>query len=323
MGLHLSDLVGGQQSSLPARSIFFVPKVAQMIHVASLIHFLSASAGWGAVVLCLLIYAKYRKPFVLLCMLFSMSLSFMLMGVAIGHYGTVARINTTALMMWCGAVGANLFIGVIPPLVHRFLGIPFGRRLWMASAVFDSVVVLVSIAYLTVLPRPLILVLLQAALFAAMAYGVIVGIAHAKALGASGTQRYAVTLFVSALVFLPLLAADAFMGELPFLPFNLTLPVFLLLICLELALFAIFHLDRPPFAAGTRLTSYCVDTLGLTAREKEIVEALLEASTNKEISDKLFISPKTVENHLVNIYKKAEVRSRAQLVSLIHANSSN
>jgi len=55
----------------------------------------------------------------------------------------------------------------------------------------------------------------------------------------------------------------------------------------------------------------------ITDREKEIIALLIEGLSNKEISKKLFISIKTVKNHVTNIYTKTRVRNRVQLSNLI------
>lgn len=52
----------------------------------------------------------------------------------------------------------------------------------------------------------------------------------------------------------------------------------------------------------------------LTTREQEIVRMLAEGMATKEISSKLFISPKTVENHKSNIMRKLELSSTVDLV---------
>ena len=51
----------------------------------------------------------------------------------------------------------------------------------------------------------------------------------------------------------------------------------------------------------------------LTARERELLAVLAEGvSATKGLADRLFISQKTVKNHLSNIYEKLDVHDRAQ-----------
>lgn len=52
----------------------------------------------------------------------------------------------------------------------------------------------------------------------------------------------------------------------------------------------------------------------LTAREKEVFELLVLNKTTKEIADKLFISEKTVRNHISNSMQKLGVKGRASAV---------
>jgi DNA-binding CsgD family transcriptional regulator len=56
---------------------------------------------------------------------------------------------------------------------------------------------------------------------------------------------------------------------------------------------------------------------GITRREGEIIRCLMEGCTNNEIGERLFISPRTVDTHFSNIYRKCEVRSRLELARLI------
>ncbi|MBN2125430.1 MAG: response regulator transcription factor [Deltaproteobacteria bacterium] len=52
----------------------------------------------------------------------------------------------------------------------------------------------------------------------------------------------------------------------------------------------------------------------LTPREQQIMRLLAEGLSPKEIADKLFISPKTVENHRANLMNKLELHSTMELV---------
>lgn len=52
------------------------------------------------------------------------------------------------------------------------------------------------------------------------------------------------------------------------------------------------------------------DANSLTPREKEVLVLIRDGLTNREIAKKLFLSEKTVKNHLNNIFKKIEVNDR-------------
>lgn len=54
------------------------------------------------------------------------------------------------------------------------------------------------------------------------------------------------------------------------------------------------------------------DENNLTSREIEVLELIAEGMINKEIAKKLYISEKTVKNHVSNIFKKLEVSDRTQ-----------
>ncbi len=49
---------------------------------------------------------------------------------------------------------------------------------------------------------------------------------------------------------------------------------------------------------------------GLTARQAEILQLLAEDLTTNEIADRLFISPRTVENHVAAVLDKLDVDNR-------------
>lgn len=53
----------------------------------------------------------------------------------------------------------------------------------------------------------------------------------------------------------------------------------------------------------------------LTAREREVLQLIGEGLTNREIADRLSISPHTVQTHRVHIMNKLGLHNRAQLVS--------
>ena len=53
--------------------------------------------------------------------------------------------------------------------------------------------------------------------------------------------------------------------------------------------------------------------MGLTATERRIAELVAEGGTNKEVAAALFLSPRTVEAYLRQVFRKLGVRSRTEL----------
>ncbi len=52
----------------------------------------------------------------------------------------------------------------------------------------------------------------------------------------------------------------------------------------------------------------------LSPREAEVLELIAQGLDNASIADRLFISPKTVRNHITRIFSKMDVRDRAQAI---------
>jgi DNA-binding NarL/FixJ family response regulator len=67
---------------------------------------------------------------------------------------------------------------------------------------------------------------------------------------------------------------------------------------------------------GGTLTENKAKDFGLTVREKEILELILEGLSVGEISLKLELEKTTIKYHFENIYKKYNVRTRPKLMAL-------
>jgi two-component system response regulator DesR len=52
----------------------------------------------------------------------------------------------------------------------------------------------------------------------------------------------------------------------------------------------------------------------LTEREREVLELIAAGSTNREIAEKLYLSPHTVKEHTSVLYRKLHARNRAEAV---------
>ncbi|MFD2613667.1 response regulator [Paenibacillus gansuensis] len=69
---------------------------------------------------------------------------------------------------------------------------------------------------------------------------------------------------------------------------------------------------------GLRQRTAKEDTEGLTDREKEVLLLIADGKSNKEISEELHISIKTVKTHVSNLLMKCEMEDRTQLAIYAH-----
>ncbi|MEM9463510.1 MAG: LuxR C-terminal-related transcriptional regulator [Myxococcota bacterium] len=74
-----------------------------------------------------------------------------------------------------------------------------------------------------------------------------------------------------------------------------------------------------PEASGTARAASTppAEPVPLSAREREVAVLVAEGLSNPQIGKRLFISPRTVTTHLVKIYARLEIHSRAALTRYV------
>jgi DNA-binding CsgD family transcriptional regulator len=65
-----------------------------------------------------------------------------------------------------------------------------------------------------------------------------------------------------------------------------------------------------PFAANTQ----AVQSLGISERELQVLEHLAAGRSNKEIANRLEVSPNTVKTHVARLFEKLQVRRRTEAI---------
>ena len=80
------------------------------------------------------------------------------------------------------------------------------------------------------------------------------------------------------------------------------------------------HARSELYAAGARPRTTALSGVGaLTASERRVVDRAVAGETNRDIAQALFVTPKTVEVHLSNAYRKLGIRSRRELAAALAA----
>ena len=72
--------------------------------------------------------------------------------------------------------------------------------------------------------------------------------------------------------------------------------------------------SRELAAALLREANEPANDAGVSAREIEVLQLIAEGAAPPEVAERLFISVKTVKNHLSSIYEKLDARDRTQAV---------
>jgi NarL family two-component system response regulator LiaR len=81
-----------------------------------------------------------------------------------------------------------------------------------------------------------------------------------------------------------------------------------------LGVWAGLRLARRPAPATFEKNEAAIASLGITQREHAVLELLAAGKSNKEIAQKLGVSPNTIKTQVASLYQKLEVQRRTQAV---------
>lgn len=126
------------------------------------------------------------------------------------------------------------------------------------------------------------------------------------------------------LAFLGLFVADILVSSIPVPQWvsrvdGISLPLYLLVLSVGSIAFAKSRLNAPPLFEDDGVTPYCRERFGLTDRESEVIEYVMEGYSLPDLSTVLRISTKTAEHHLYSAYQKLAVSNRIQLFNTLMA----
>lgn len=78
-----------------------------------------------------------------------------------------------------------------------------------------------------------------------------------------------------------------------------------------------FKMDRNRVSDSIKLSSDALAKFKISDRETQVIKAICQGKTNKEIASEMCISVNTVNNHVANIFEKMDITSRVDLVRVI------
>ena len=77
---------------------------------------------------------------------------------------------------------------------------------------------------------------------------------------------------------------------------------------------AVRLLRRRPPSQSFQVNAQAVESLGVSARELEVLELLAAGNSNKEIARRLEVSPNTVKTHIAKLFEKLGAKRRTEAI---------
>jgi DNA-binding CsgD family transcriptional regulator len=289
----------------------------QMLDALYVITLISAAFSLGGLTNLVLLHrtAVLRSMLLFLLSLFLISLSFYLNpgGDQAGAVESIAWLLSLS--------GSALNVAVLPALVSSLTALPIGKPFRVAHAIWTGLFILGG---LLIFLAPALLFIQSVVMImqlSSIAAGVGVLTWRLRSIRNSWWYRGLVQFVILSGLFLLLLGLDMAITLVPIPAFSaldrFSLPVYLIAINVGSFFFSVRYLSRGPLVSGSELTGDCISFYQLTPREAELITIVMEGASNKEIAERLFISAKTVENHLYNVYQKFDVGSRTQLIHVL------
>ncbi|MBN1647487.1 MAG: helix-turn-helix transcriptional regulator [Spirochaetales bacterium] len=300
-----------------------------MAGVIFLLYILSLVSGSATLGMGLGVYLKYRKAVIKWFLWFLFSLFLIALSFVFQYMSPFLENVFPDFSLLAGISGKTGSIGFIcsaPLFFFSLLGIHPGRRLKILLGMLALFSTGLFIADLFVNDHNIILILLMLLFLGIILFGLIIVGVHFGTIAEKSLRRALLVFFIITALFVPLFLIDMNLHR--FGPGarirkldNMSQPLYFLILNCSCIFLVIKYLSQPSLRKDGKLTDYFLARFGISEREAGIIEKLLLGMSSKEIGEAVFISPKTVDNHIYNIFQKLNIRNRLQLVQMVNSGS--
>ena len=299
-----------------------------MSHALAFAYFVTIVAGFVVVTLSLLLHARFASPAYLYWALIMLGGTLLIMANASAHYLTLAGSGTHRLLVsfFVFNLSGELLLGYcVPRIAYGVAGmrIPVvrGALHLLVVAGLGALVIIEGLTRNDVVAAVRIIVRIVW-----MGYGYAVLISGTRTI-TDKSQRAVIRAFLAtgAVVLPIMLSAELASLLLPQGVALRSIPVASLLWLSAYSALSVVLVVRFIFGPQSKVngpvSDLFVKTFRISDREREIIRFILQGNTEAHIGDLLFISRRTVVNHVYSIYRKTDVSNRVQLINLVNSYS--
>lgn len=291
-----------------------------MLHLKNITIILALSVSIAAPLDAFFIYLRHRKTIILSWLICLISLALFLLSIAVEQYLEIFQIdsNFSQLLIFQIEITASILCAyALPHFIQKVLGLDkstlhktlrwtlfvlalfSGGASWFFSSAHFLQLRLIGLLLITVL------------------YCVLTWFIHRRDVANPIIRRSLIAFLLLTLLFIPLILFSIWKSG---TILSLAHPIYLSCINIGCLIFSYTYLNQPAFMDGPRVTEHFIRSYDISRREAEVLRLLLEGTSNKDMAEALYVSIKTVEAHITNLYRKTGVRNRLQLLNLLQSN---
>ncbi|MCB2342469.1 helix-turn-helix domain-containing protein [Clostridium estertheticum] len=299
-----------------------------MKDIISLFYIISLFAGVSSISISYFIYSSNKKKALKFFIALNLSFFAIQNSIALGLYSKyVAQVSSFIpyLCKFLDSVGTSFssLLGIF--FINYLFGLEITnlkKKIFFSIFTFQFIGIAIYYLFET---HYIFKFIIHASIISVIIYELYVGLKNYKQVVNKDLKQAIKSFVLITIIFLPFIMIESYRPYIQLIkniePLKMAaLPSYFLTINIFNLIFVLKYFNTPSFIANNKLTDYFKQKYDITEKQSEIIELIIKGLTYKQIAEKLFISSKTVDNHVQNIYKKLKVNSKMQLSYFVRSN---
>jgi len=305
-----------------------------MAHFVVVIYFVSIVVGCSALLLFWIIYIKSKiqiiKQYVIFMLLYTV---YLLIKLFDSYMLTVVRYLNPDVYVFSSLlyfVWFMFFIYETPYFFHSLVELPVGRvqkNIFRGSLLF--VLILLVIPFVIESNSQNILrimkfelqVICSSMFIMLLLYVIYIVWDNENKVKGKINRKILKTIFILCAIFFPGFIIDFFSPKLQgkIIPLGFEFSIFFYLTWNIISIIYVvqYFISRTAIVRAPTITQEFIKKYSISRREEEIISFIFEGYSSRVIGERLFLSDKTVRNHISNIYKKVGCKNRVGLIKKV------
>ncbi|MBU3154967.1 helix-turn-helix domain-containing protein [Clostridium estertheticum] len=299
-----------------------------MKDIISLFYIISLFAGVSSISISYFIYSSNKKKALKFFIALNLSFFAIQNSIALGLYSKyVAQVSSFIpyLSKFLDFVGTSFssLLGIF--FINYLFGLEITnlkKKIFFSVFTFQFIGIAIYYLFET---HYIFKFIIHASIISVIIYELYVGLKNYKQVVNKDLKQAIKSFVLITIIFLPFIMIESYRPYIQLIK-NIellkmaALPSYFLTINIFNLIFVLKYFNTPSFIANNKLTDYFKQKYDITEKQSEIIELIIKGLTYKQIAEKLFISSKTVDNHVQNIYKKLNENSKMQLSYFVRSN---